>query len=180
MTGVLKGVHGFFRILKALLVPSSYRGRVEDIELDQLYNEGYRTLIVDVENTLIASTSLKIGLNKITWLDDAINRKFKIILISNVFSNKRARRICKQLELPYLRFACKPFSFSLRALIKHDYIDFKKTVFIGDKIFTDVLLGNWLRGYTILVDPVGKTQSFFSTMWREFEFFWLRKLEDIS
>ena len=68
-------------------------------------------------------------------------------------------------------------SYIFRDLANKHNIDFKKTITIGDQLFTDVIGGNWCKTYTILVDPLDKKLSFIKTLQRELELFLIKKFK---
>ena len=48
---------------------------------------------------------------------------------------------------------------------------------VGDQLFTDVLIGNWLGANSVLVDPIDKRLSFFKTLQRQIELQLMRWLQ---
>lgn len=173
-------VKEYLRIAKALLKPNLFCDSVEDIPIDSLYFKGFRTLFLDIDNTLVPYDKLSLSLQKMQWIHRVKALGFTIYVVSNNSSFRRIERIAKQMEVEGLYFALKPFTLGVRELAKKHHIDFKSSVFIGDKLFTDIILGNWLRGYSILVDPLDKRLSFFKTLQRDIEVYFLRKIEKLS
>ena len=89
----------------------------------------------------------------------------------------RIQRVSRQLEVFGIHFSLKPFVWSTRNFAKRMGFDLTRSIIIGDQLFTDVIMGNWLRSYTILVDPLDKKLSFVKTVQREIELFLLRKFQ---
>ena len=87
------------QICHSLLIPNESYDLLEDIQLEDIYEKGYRYMILDVDNTLISYSEKTVNLEKEEWLSYAQNLGFKIFLASNNSSFKRIFRVCKQLDL---------------------------------------------------------------------------------
>jgi uncharacterized protein len=166
-------------ILKEMLEPNETLVSIEEINIMQLYNNGYRTFILDIDNTLITEDQRTLTLQKLNWISQTKSFGFNIFLVSNNLNFKKYKKLCIQAEVKGLYFALKPLVFSVKQLAKENEIDLKKTVFVGDKLLTDILMGNWLKGHTILVEPMDKKNSFIKTTYKEIEAFLLKKLKDM-
>jgi hypothetical protein len=57
----------------------------------------------------------------------------------------------------------KPFPYKMKECLKKANQDPKKTVIIGDQLFTDILCGNLLRLYTIKVEALDLHNEFWAT-----------------
>lgn len=156
-------------ILKTLLLPNNMYDSVLEIPFDEFYNNGYRYMLFDVDNTLLSRDNKLLSLEYQSWIERIKDYGFTVFLISNNSSYKRIKRVADQLRVRGLYFTFKPFSYSTRDLMKEHYIDPAKAIVIGDQILTDVMLGNWLKMHTILVDPIDKKLSFIKTLQREIE-----------
>ena len=165
-------------LLKELLIPSDIVDTVEDIRIESLYHQGYRTLLIDVDNTLLTYEQREASLQKIHWIEAAKSLGYSIFLISNNFSKRRIARVCKQLRLTGLYFACKPFTFALNELAEKEGIHYKTSIFIGDQLLKDVVIGNWLGMHSILVTPMDIRKSFFKTLQRDIELWLLTHLSN--
>jgi HAD superfamily phosphatase (TIGR01668 family) len=164
-------------IAKELFTPNELCDGVEEIILDSLYHKGYRTIFLDIDNTLITYDKRKLSLQKINWVQKCKTLGFEVFLVSNNLNHRRMRYIASQLDVEQgLYFALKPFAPGIKDLASRFQIDLATTVVIGDQLFTDVLMGNWLKCYTILVDPLDKKLSFLKTLQRDFELFLVNKL----
>ena len=76
-------------------------------------------------------------------------------LLSNNPSKNRIEAIAKELQLNFTYKAAKPSRSALRKVQENLQISSKEIAIIGDRIFTDVLAGNRLGFYTVLVWPLG-------------------------
>tara|TARA_Y100001968_G_scaffold268514_1_gene258901 strand:- start:512 stop:904 length:393 start_codon:yes stop_codon:yes gene_type:complete len=81
-------------------------------------------------------------------------RYFKTYLFSNNPSKKRIKLIADQLNLDFTYSGGKPNKRKLNKLIDKIPCSSNEIAIIGDRVFTDILVGNRLGLYTILVDSV--------------------------
>jgi len=170
----MNGFKHFFFILKSLLIPKEYAESVHHIDLPHLYAQGYKTLFLDLDNTLLSPEEMYLTLHFEHWIEQAKSIGFQVFIVSNNSHYRRVKRICDQVNIKGLYFAMKPFSYSIRHLAKKEYINLEQSILIGDQVLTDILVGNWLNMYSVLVDPLDKKLSFLKTMQRDIEL-WLLK-----
>lgn len=110
-------------------------------------------LVLDVDDTLVPlkNTDLPESLKaQIAQL----RLKVKIWLVSNNISETRIGSIAQALDVPYISFAAKPFRRNLRKAVTAMNLPPERVGMVGDRLFTDVLAGNRLGMFTILVDPM--------------------------
>ncbi len=79
---------------------------------------------------------------------------FYIYLFSNNPSRNRIKLIAEDLGLDFSYYGGKPSKSKLQKFLNTIPHSSKKIAMIGDRIFTDILVGNKLDMYTILVDSV--------------------------
>ncbi len=79
---------------------------------------------------------------------------FYIYLFSNNPSKKRINLIAEQLDLGFTSSGQKPCKRKLEKVLNKIPYSFNEIAIIGDRVFTDILVGNRLGMYTILVDSV--------------------------
>lgn len=164
-------------LLRQLLMPSEICQSVEHINIDQLQAKGIKTLLIDIDNTLLTYSETQVGLQKVNWIQMVKSMGFEIILVTNNSRVRRVRRVCQQLELPGVCFALKPFTWSVREFCRVYQVSLSECAVIGDQMFTDIIFGNWIRAHSILVDPLDKRLSFVKTVQREIELFLIKKLK---
>ena len=144
------------------LRPNQIYESIFDIDFGQLYDDGIRSLLIDIDNTLISYTEDNPSLQCINLFNKVKTYGFdSIILLSNHSSTQRVGQVAKQLDIPGVAFSCKPFIFTARRIMKNHNMTAKTTAMIGDQLLTDVLLGSFLNLTTIFVDPIdAKNVSF--------------------
>lgn len=151
-----------------LLCPDECVDTVLDIDLDGLYQLGIRALILDVDNTLLGWGTDEITPEVRDWVVRALQRGFKVCIASNG-TRERVRRIASELGVPAISKAIKPRKRPFRRAMQILGVSAAETAVVGDQIFTDVLGGNRMDLYTILINPVSKRELRTTRMVRRVE-----------
>ncbi|ELR98876.1 YqeG family HAD IIIA-type phosphatase [Gloeocapsa sp. PCC 73106] len=115
-------------------------------------------LILDVDDTLVPLQGTDVSPEILTWLE-TIRDKVVIWLVSNNLSRNRISRIANTLDLPYLFGAVKPSRRKLKQVLDIMNLKPEEVAMVGDRFFTDVLAGNRLGMFTILVEPISHPHS---------------------
>ncbi|WP_448603962.1 YqeG family HAD IIIA-type phosphatase [Thermoleptolyngbya sp.] len=120
-------------------------------ELLQQHN--LRGLVLDVDETLVPIRVAQTSGELREWVAQ-LRPAIAIWLVSNNISKSRISSIANSLELPYLLGAGKPSRRKLRQAVEAMGIPIEQVAMVGDRLFTDVLAGNRLGMFTILVEPM--------------------------
>jgi len=120
-------------------------------EMLQQYN--LKGLVLDVDETLVPINSAEASEALLLWVEQ-IRQVAVLWLVSNNLSKTRISNIAKALNLPYLLGASKPSRRKLRQAVEAMNLPVEQVGMVGDRLFTDVLAGNRLGMFTILVDPM--------------------------
>ncbi len=123
---------------------------IYDISFSKLQQEGVNCLLIDVDGTLINRKSSRIPKAVKDWISES-KKFFSLYLISNNPSEKRISKIAKDLDIRYKFNALKPRKKVTLEVIKEIKCDSNNIVIIGDRIFTDIIVGNRCNIKTILV-----------------------------
>lgn len=140
-----------------LLCPDECVGSVVDVDLDALWERGMRALILDLDNTLLAWETDEIPDDVKAWVERAKARGFKVCIASNG-TRERVMRVAELLGVPAISKAVKPRKRPFRRALEILGVTPEVTAVIGDQIFTDVLGGNRMDLYTILINPMSKEE----------------------
>ena len=120
------------------------------ISQSELQKKGINSLLLDVDGTLVNRKSNMIPKAVKNWIIES-KKLFSLYIISNNPSKKRIARIAKELNLKYKYNASKPRKKVTLYAIKEIGIDPRNIAIIGDRIFTDIIVGNRCNIKTILV-----------------------------
>ncbi len=123
---------------------------IYEISQSELQKKGIHSLLLDVDGTLINRKSNMIPKAVKNWIKDS-KKFFSLYLISNNPSKKRIAKIAKELNLKYKYNASKPSKKVTLSVIKEIGNDPNNIAIIGDRIFTDIIVGNRCNIKTILV-----------------------------
>lgn len=140
-----------------LFYPDEYVDSTYDIDFQGLYDQGYRGILFDIDNTLVEhgydsterARELFINLKKIG---------FKTCLISN---NKmeRVERFNKEIGTKYIYNAKKPSRKNYQKAMELMGTNLENTIFIGDQLFTDVFGAKRIGMRNILVKPINPKEE---------------------
>ena len=157
------------------LTPNSYEKSICDINLEYLCSEGYNTIFIDLDNTLLPWKSSVVPKENLDWIKKAKSMGFNICIVSNTHYPKRLKKISNELGVDHICNAKKPrrdcFYRALKIFEDKNYI---KPIVVGDQLFTDIYGGNRCGIYTILVKPIDKVEFIGTRISRLFEAILLR------
>ncbi len=140
-----------------IFYPDEYKESAYHIDFQKKYEEGYRGIIFDIDNTLVphGAKADKRAKNLIKKL-----RKigYGVLFLSN---NKEARvaMFNKEIKAPYIYKAGKPNVKNYNKGMEMLGSGKEHTLFVGDQLFTDVWGGKKAGLYTILVRPMDKREE---------------------
>ena len=120
------------------------------ISQSELQKKGIHSLLLDVDGTLVNRKSNMIPKAVKNWIIES-KKLFSLYLISNNPSKKRISKIAEELNLKYKCNASKPSKKVTLSAIKEIGSEPKNIAIIGDRIFTDIIVGNRCNIKTILV-----------------------------
>jgi uncharacterized protein len=150
-----------------------------DLTPDILNHYQLKGLILDVDETLVPLRSREASAELREWVEQT-RQVVSIWLVSNNLSQTRIRSIAQSLDLPYIIAARKPSRRQLKKAAAAMNLPVEQVAMVGDRLFTDVLAGNRLGMFTILVEPMvdpSITAPSYST--RNFEV-WLSRTLGVS
>jgi len=114
---------------------------------------GLQGLILDVDETLVPIKEAETTPEVREWFA-TLKAEIPIWLVSNNINATRIKRIAESLSAPYITGARKPSRRQLRKAAEAMQLPFEQVAMVGDRLFTDVLAGNRLGMFTILVEPM--------------------------
>lgn len=134
------------------LYPNVYQDSTYDIDFEQYYQDGYRAIIFDIDNTLVPHGA-PADQRAIALFKRLHALGYQTMMLSN---NKepRVKMFCDAVDAEYIYKAGKPNPANYREAMKRMHTDEKNTLFVGDQIFTDVWGANKAGIYSILVKPI--------------------------
>ncbi|MCF8140737.1 MAG: YqeG family HAD IIIA-type phosphatase [Cyanobium usitatum Tobar12.5m-G36] len=141
-------------MLRQLLRPNWLREcTLAELPLQELLDQPIRALVLDVDRTLLPRRQAELPASALRWLQQA-QQQVPIHLFSNNPSRQRIGAVAAQLDLPYTISAGKPRRSALRRVLAELNLPHQEVALIGDRLFTDVIAGNRLGLFTVLVKPI--------------------------
>lgn len=142
-----------------LCCPRRYcRLGVSQISARDLASKGVKAVLLDLDNTLVPWQRHEISESVWDWLQELKQCNIKLCLISNTRFGGRLKKISEELEIPYIRHAWKPGKRGFLSALKELDVTPEDTVMVGDQMFTDVLGGNRMGIYTVMVQPIARRE----------------------
>lgn len=137
--------------------PAQYLDSAYQIDFARLYQEGYRGVIFDIDNTLVPhgapadarAQALFLHLKKLGY---------QCCLLSN---NKepRVQMFNEKIKVKYIFKAHKPRTANYKKAMRLMHTDTGNTLFVGDQIFTDIWGANLAGIRTVLVKPINPKEE---------------------
>lgn len=132
--------------------PDDYQMSTYVIPFEKLYEEGYRGIIFDIDNTLVPHGAPADERAKKLFLRlKAIG--FSSCLISNN-QEPRVKLFNQEIQTDYIFNAHKPSTKNYKKAMEIMGTDCSNTIFVGDQLFTDVWGAKRTGMRNILVKPI--------------------------
>ena len=137
------------------LYPRDYVESTYSIDFRKLYEQGYRGVIFDVDNTLVPHNAPADDRAK-AFFKELNDIGYKALLLSNnkeprVKAFKEAVEYCS-----YIYKAGKPSAKGYQKAMEQMGTDVTNTIFVGDQILTDIWGANRAGIRSVMVKPVLK------------------------
>lgn len=158
-----------------LLYPKQHLNSIFELDPGELKSMGIRGIIVDMDNTLVPWNDRTVHPRLANWLAGLKKDGFRLCIVSNN-SRDRGGQLALDLDIPAFWSAIKPRRRAFRKALAEMELSGEEVAVIGDQIFTDVLGGNRLGLYTILVTPISDKEFIGTRLMRQFERMVLRYL----
>lgn len=147
-----------------MLIPKLRVNTVFDINLEELYEQGYRGIITDLDNTLVGAKAPLATPELVAWFKKVKEIGFQLIIVSNN-QLERVSKFATPLDIQYVHEARKPSNAPFRKAMKMMDLTHEQTIVVGDQMLTDVYGGNRLGLYTVLVMPIAINDEGRFTRW---------------
>ena len=147
--------------------PDEYYDSAYEIDYKKLYDEGFRAVIYDIDNTLVPQDA-PADERAHRLMDDLRKTGWQVMLLSN---NKppRVEMFVEGMDIDYIAEAKKPLKDSYLKAMEKMGTTVENTIFIGDQLFTDILGANKAGIKTYLVKPIDPKEEFQIVLKRRLE-----------
>ena len=137
-----------------IFYPKSYFNSILEIDSNFFLKNNIKAILLDIDNTILDTEDNMVeGLED--WVKNIQNQGINFCIVSNTNKKKKAERMSKILDIPYVYFAKKPLKFGFKKAKKILQEENNQNIaVIGDQVLTDVLGANRCKMYSILVAPL--------------------------
>lgn len=140
----------------AKFLPDVWLSSIDEISAEQLWQQGIRGLISDLDNTLVPHGAPPDARAE-QFLNSLRQRGIKVYFASN---NKRERvRQFAHLGDGWMSRSAKPLRFAYKRAMRHMGTTKATTAMLGDQLFSDIWGGKRCGLYCILVTPIEKSEK---------------------
>ena len=147
--------------------PDEYVASTYVIPFEKLYEEGYRGIIFDIDNTLVPhGAPADIRAKKLFARLKELG--FECCLLSNNHE-PRVKMFNEEVKVHYIYDAHKPSVKNYQKAMALMKTDLKSTLFVGDQLFTDVWGAKRTGIRNILVKPIYPKEEIQIVLKRVFE-----------
>ncbi len=138
------------------------------MDLGALSALGVDTLLVDLDNTLLARNSGEVTDEAKQWVSRAKSAGFRVCLVSNNW-HERVSGVARELDVDLVAKAVKPLPFAFMFALRKMGSTRRRSATIGDQLFTDVLGGRLLGMKTVMVVPLSSSDLPHTIVLRQLE-----------
>ncbi len=150
------------------LYPDLMLDSIFELDTDLLRERNIRGIILDMDNTLVPWGSCSVNPRVCNWVNGLKEEGFELFVVSNSTPGK-GKKLADEIGVPAIWYAVKPRRRAFRYALRMMNLKPEETAVIGDQVFTDVLGGNRLGLFTILVSQLGEKDFFWTKLMRKFE-----------
>ncbi|MDO4580997.1 MAG: YqeG family HAD IIIA-type phosphatase [Bacillota bacterium] len=133
--------------------PDLHVAAVTDIPLAELWQNGVRGLLFDVDNTIALWRSPELSAEVRRWFAELPALGFCACLLSNS-DRARVEPLAAALNIPYIYRAKKPAAAGFKRAGDLLRLDKRQLAMVGDQLFTDIYGARRAGIYAILVDYI--------------------------
>ncbi len=112
-----------------------------------------KVLFLDVDGTILSGKEINIHQSVREWVTES-KKHLQVHLLSNNPSVNRIGSVANQLGLTFTCGAAKPRKKALMKTLEELNTNPSEAAIIGDRLFTDILVGKRIGLYTVLVKPL--------------------------
>lgn len=139
------------------LYPKEWVSCAYDIDYQGMWDNGYRGIIFDIDNTLVFHGA-PANDEAVALFDRLHMMGFNTCLISNN-GRERVEPFARAVKSDFIWKAGKPATGSYIKAMKRMGTSRRNTFFVGDQLFTDVLGANMSGIYSILVNQLDSREE---------------------
>ena len=161
-------------------MPDATAPSLPAVQLTELQGRGIVGLIIDLDNTLTPWNAPDLPASSQSWLAEAREMGFRLCLLSNNRAERLNRIVAQFGFAGGVANARKPFPAAFHQACALLGCRPLETAVIGDQLWTDVLGGNLIGAYTVLLRPLEEREFWGTRLMRLIERPWRQRAERTS
>jgi HAD superfamily phosphatase (TIGR01668 family) len=110
--------------------------------------------MLDLDNTLAPWQCQDVSVAVERWMEELHATELRACIVTNAALVSRVQPVADRLRIPWILKAYKPLAGGMRRGMRLLGTSAAQTAMVGDMLLTDILGGNRLGLFTILVDPI--------------------------
>lgn len=159
--------------------PTFYLPSVLDIEPARIRARGFESVLLDLDNTLLPRGDDNIPADIRAWCDSLAEHDIRACLVSNNWQG-RIQQVAGDLGFELVSKAIKPLPPAFLLGLRRLGATRRKTLMIGDQLFTDVLGATLLGIPTAMVLPLAAHDLPHTLMLRRVERLYIRGRQPVD
>jgi HAD superfamily phosphatase (TIGR01668 family) len=153
----------------------SVKGDISQLDIEQLYGDGIRGLIIDLDSTLMAPKSGVIDPTTQEWIGRARER-FQMIVLTNNKRESYINNASTVLSMKVIGYAAKPWKAGFKQALDALGLPPDSVAVVGDRPLTDIWGGVLSDMRTVLVRPLACiVEPSWKTFFRNLEHVFIRQ-----
>ncbi|HHX27533.1 MAG: YqeG family HAD IIIA-type phosphatase [Bacillota bacterium] len=152
-----------------LFTPNLRLKTIYDLPLSWLKERHVRAILTDLDNTLVPWRDYRVADELAGWFRDLHDNGFRTVILTNARPSPTIQKMSEELETQLVVGARKPVQRFFRRALERVNASPAEACVIGDQVFTDVLGGNLIGCYTVLVERIGHREFFGTRLMRVLE-----------
>lgn len=141
---------------------------VIDIDFEALKRQGFRVILLDIDNTLVPHGTHSADESALKIRDTLDNIGMAPVVCSNAKS-ERLFSFSGSLDVECIKDAKKPAPHAINDFMQRNDIKADEIIMIGDQLITDVLAARRAGIPVILCEPISKKEVFYVRLKRPLE-----------
>lgn len=152
-----------------LLTPNLFLPSIYDLPTPWLKEHLVQAIVSDLDNTLVPWRDYRVADQLAGWFQSLHSEGFRTVILSNARPSPTIQRLSEQLDTEVVLGARKPVQRFFRKALEKVGATPSQACVVGDQVFTDVLGGNLVGCYTVLVKRIGDREFVGTRLMRVFE-----------
>ncbi|MCW6664604.1 YqeG family HAD IIIA-type phosphatase [Aerococcaceae bacterium NML191219] len=154
--------------MKRWIAPRWTLNNVFLLQPEMVLQQGYRAVIVDLDNTLVAWNCYEPTPEMLAWVQAMKDAGIAVYVLSNN-TNARVQRVAQPAGVAYQANALKPRRKGFDAIVRDSNLPREQILVIGDQVITDIIGANRSGLDSVLVKPIAQHDNVYTWVNRSIE-----------